>query len=117
MRTVPTEKQQLLSCRIEEALGDCVHTCTDDVKLFSHRSVRNEALIDTVTCPCQSNGQFIDKMQFFEEICNPKGVPKVELSQTPNGKTAVIAAGDQLVVIVRVDAETVDPLHVMRQCP
>lgn len=41
----------------------------------------------------------------------------MELGQAPNSVASVIAAGDQLVVVVGIDAEAVDSLHVVRQCP
>jgi hypothetical protein len=54
-------------------------------------------------------------VQILQETGDLEAVAQVELREVPDCEETVLAAGHQLVVVMRVNAETVDALHVVGQ--
>lgn len=52
-------------------------------------------------------------MHIFDEVHNVEGAFELEESEAPDCVAAVIAAGDELVLVEGVDAQAVDALHVI----
>lgn len=75
-------------------------------------SIAYEAIVEYVAASCDANSHFVEELNFPEEVADEEGSLKLEILKVPDCEPAVFAARDQDPLLVGVDFEIMDGLHV-----